>query len=301
MHLTGQTTSVAKDFAELHRRSTMEQPAQPSSLIMPRKCLRVCGAGAEQQASASALCSHWRIVCVCLSMLCCLNVDLARSWTNNIVATDGAQVFGFGVSRASCDPSLVRRIAAHCAVHGHGIIPDGVDLSNFSIRAVTSPLHVPLHYDDFSQQICVRSKEPADAPTLEAIAVTLATRRVTRSLQNHGRRSVFSRDAQALVSALRKGINSNGVFKLQLQKIAALNLCADISVTYGCIPTSCNPVDPPTRGVKRGMQISRKVKHIRAKVSDPCRSARRVMRHLFATPARGLPLALRWNGELRFV
>ena len=40
-------------------------------------------------------------LCLCLSLLCCLNVDLARPWSPSVVATDGAQVFGFGISLLS--------------------------------------------------------------------------------------------------------------------------------------------------------------------------------------------------------
>ena len=166
-----------------------------------------------------------------MSMLCCLNVDLAKPWPSSLVATDGAQVFGFGMARASCVPTWVRRIAGHCAVGGHGIIPDGVDVDSYFIRAVESPLHIAIHFVEFAPQISVRAKEEADAPTLEAIAARLATRRITRLLRNHCRRSVMLLDAQALVFALRKGRNSSGAFKIQLQKIAAFNMCAEISVT----------------------------------------------------------------------
>jgi hypothetical protein len=97
--------------------------------------------------------------------------------------------------------------------------------------------------------------------------------------------------------ALRKGRSSSGVFKVQLQKIAAPNLCADVAVTYGYIPTACNPAGPPSRGlVQRRPRVSKAdpahIKHLNLN-----RQARRVLRHLRASPARVLPEFLRCKGS----
>ena len=124
-----------------------------------------------------------------------------------------------------------------------------------SVAAVAAPLDIPIHYEDFTPQISTRAKEAADAPTLEAIAVTLATRRLTRSVRHHGTRAVLLVDAQALMYALRKGRSSSAACKTQLQKIAAPNLCADVAVTYGYIPTACNPADPPSVGSRNTTNI----------------------------------------------
>ena len=135
------------------------------------------------------------------------------------------------MAKAPCAPTVVRSIAPRCAVDGHGILPSGIDYSSHSVATVTMPLDIPISYDDFRPQFRIRAKEAADAPTLEAIAVTLATRRLTRSVKYHGTRAVLLVDAQALMHALRKGRSSSSAFKTHLQKIAALNLCADVAVT----------------------------------------------------------------------
>jgi hypothetical protein len=236
-------------------------------------------------------------LCVCVSLLCCLCVDMARPWTPNITTTDGAQVFGFGMAQAPADPLLVRRIAEQCAVEGHGILPEGVDLASYSVSAVEAPLQIPVQYQEFAPQISVRAKEAADAPTLEAIAVTLATRRLTRSMRHHSKRSVLLVDAKALIFALRKGRSSSSAFKVQLQKIAALNLCADVAVTYGYIPTSCNPADPPSRGVFQRRPRVRKIKPVDTKYLNLNRQARRALRHLRASRAWMLPEFLRCKGS----
>ena len=183
------------------------------------------------------------------------------------------------MAQAAADPLLVRRIAEQCAVEGHGILPSGIDLSSHSVSAVVAPLRIPVHYNEFRPHISVQAKEAADAPTLEAIAVTLATRRMTRAVRHHSCRSVVLVDAQALMFALRKGRSSSSAFKVQLQKVAALNLCADVAVTYGYIPTSCNPADPPCLAIKIEIFL------------------RRALRHLRASSARGLPECLRCKGS----
>ena len=215
-------------------------------------------------------------------------MDLARPWAPHLVATDGAQSFGFGMAQAHCAPDLVREVAAHCAVEGHGFLPRGVDMNTDSVKAISSPLVLPCCYDDFVPQICVKAKEACDAPTLEAIAVTLATRRLTRTRRNHGHKAVMLIDTQALLYALRKGRSSSGAFKVQLQKVAALNLCADISVVYGYIPTSCNPADPPSRGVRRRISKFGRGPPSRSKLSQHFQSLRRAERHLRSSPVPGV-------------
>ena len=54
-------------------------------------------------------------LCLCLSLFGYLNIDLTRPWAAQVVATDGAQDFGFGMACASCHPSWTRRMAAHCS------------------------------------------------------------------------------------------------------------------------------------------------------------------------------------------
>ena len=137
----------------------------------------------------------------------------------------------------------------------------GVDVSCASTQAVRFPLHIPYDYDEFVPCFSVRARQQADAPTLEAGAVTLAVRRVTRSVRQHGKRRVFLLDAQALMYALRKGSSSSLAFKVQ--KIGALLSCADILAYYGYVPTDGNPGDPPSRGVKRTL------KHLRTRSPPP--------------------------------
>ena len=96
---------------------------------------------------------------------------------------------------ARTDEDWVRHIAAHCAEEGHSIIPQGVHLDTNSIKAVLALLHIPMHYEEFVPQFSVEANAPGDAPTMEAIAVTLTWRRITSSMRSHSRRWVVLMDA----------------------------------------------------------------------------------------------------------
>ena len=156
---------------------------------------------------------------------------------------------------------------------------------------------MPYDYDDFVPCLSVRAKVREDAPTMEAMAFTLAMRRITRSIWHHGHRHVFLLDAHALIFALRKGRSSSRTFKVQLQKTGALVLCADILPYYGYVPTSCSPGDPPSRGVKRTFRQLHKVEKDDSTWRKYSQSVRRGLRHLRASPVRGLPESLQHKGS----
>ena len=84
-----------------------------------------------------------------VSLMGLLNIDLTRPWAAQVVATDGAQDYGFRMACSPCHPSWTRRMAAHCSKIGQGIIPAGVNLENALVRAVLDPLHAPYDYDEF--------------------------------------------------------------------------------------------------------------------------------------------------------
>ena len=234
---------------------------------------------------------------LCMSLVPCMYVDLARPWASNLVASDGAIVHGFGMAKARCSPDWSRRIAAHSSLDGHGIIPDGVDLNAPSVKAVAQPLHIPINYTDFVPQFSVKARHAGDAAEMEAAALTLTWRRITRSGRSHGRRWVCLVDAMALLYAARKGRTSSPAFKMPLQKIAALLMCADITATYAYVPTSCNPGDPPSRGIRRSAPHLRTSKPEVDLWTTRLNKLRRSLRHLRKSPVRGLPLSLRDKGS----
>ena len=230
-------------------------------------------------------------------MMPCFNVDLARPWASDLVASDGAIVYGFGMAKAHCSQDWIRLIAAHSALDGHGIFPSGVDLQTPSVKAVAKPLHISVDYKDFVPQFSVKAKQAGDAAVMEALALTLTWRRITRSSRSHARRWVCLVDAMALLYAARKGRSSSPAFKVQLQKNAALLLCADIAATYAYEPTTCNPGDPPSRGLRRSMPHLRSRKSKEDSFSTRGNELRRILRHLRNSAAGGLPLSLRSKGS----
>ena len=228
-----------------------------------------------------------------MALGCCLCIDLTRPWADFLLATDAAPIFGFGMAKSKCHPMHVRSIADFCSVEGHGFIPDCVDLASPSVRAVEAPCPWPVHYDHFVPLISAKAKAKSDAPTMEATAVTLAVRRLTRSSRMHGLRTVLLVDAKALMFALRKGRSSSGAFKVQLQRTGALALCADLKVIFGYVPTACNPADPPSRGVVHTLPW-KQASQRRVSPWDPeMARIRRALRRLRSTTPCGLPSRLR--------
>jgi len=224
-----------------------------------------------------------------MSLLCFLSVDLTRPWATSLVATDGAECYGFGMAKATCTEDVSRAVAAHSRLDGHGIIPAGSDQGAPSVAAVEKPLYLDVHKDEFVPQFSVRAKIPGNAPEMEAGALTLAWRRLTRSPRNHSKRWVCLVDSLALMHAARKGRSSSGAFRVQLQKIASLALCADVSMTYAYIPTASNPADGPSRGVKRKLKHLKRPQPLHCSWSQHCQSVRRALRHLRASSVPGVP------------
>ena len=156
-------------------------------------------------------------------------------------------------------------------------------------------------FDDFQAKFSVPAKHKDNAPTLEATAFVLASRRITRSTKHHGHRHVFLLDAKALIFALRKGRSSSAAFKTQLQKAGALHVCGDVQAVFGYIPTACNPGDPSSRGVRARANLVKKrcksVKKPPEKWTVGNVTGRRALRHLRKTIPCGLRGSLRWKGD----
>lgn len=144
-------------------------------------------------------------------------------------------------------------MAAHCSEPCQGIVLAGLDLGAASVRAVSDPLHPPYDYDVFIPRFQVRANARNDAPTMEAVAVTLAMRRVTRSVRHYGHRHVFLLDAQALLYALTQSHSSRRTQSLTAEG-GSSHGCAGIPSYYGYIPTACSPGDPPSRGIKQTLK-----------------------------------------------
>jgi hypothetical protein len=187
----------------------------------------------------------------------CLNVALfpmwlvswTRPWSGDVVATDASPSFGFGVVLGHTHPS-VARTAAHVAGNGNHCIRLRGSETTRKNRGGTSH-ELPLRAEDFKTLLSVRAKRTCHSGALEGEAVLLALRRLTRSSNNHGKRTLILVDALAVLGALKRGRTSAPTLKSATKRIAAIILAADILPRYGYIPSEDNPADAPSRGRRR--------------------------------------------------
>lgn len=128
-------------------------------------------------------------------------------------------------------------------------------------------LRMPIAYGDFRSRFSLRSRRGYHASKLEAGALTVAMRIVTRSARCHRQRLLFLVDAKAFLYAARKGRSTAPNFVQGLCGIAAHALAADLKLHFGYIPTRYSPGDPPSRGL--GLHNRRKSA---SSVSGPMRT-----------------------------
>ena len=79
----------------------------------------------------------------------------------------------------------------------------------------------------------------------------LGLRWLLRRTRNHGIRTAFLIDAQAVLGAISKGRSSAGAIKRDVKLAAALLLAGDVALSCAYVPSENNPADEPSRGIVR--------------------------------------------------
>ena len=174
-------------------------------------------------------------------------VDTAAPWCSDVLATDASKVFGFGVTVATTTPTVARdigRLAKH-----HSFFATLIDHpGDQEPKERTGQEHkLPLNQSDFHTVISSRARFVAHSGALEANAVVLGLRWLSRRAANVGRRVAMLCDAQAVLHALKKGRSSAPTIRALTRRVAALCLGMNWVVHYVYIPTEWNPADEPSR------------------------------------------------------
>jgi hypothetical protein len=107
---------------------------------------------------------------------------------------------------------------------------------------------MPIAYAAFRSRFSVQSRRGFHAARLEAGALNLGLRVVTRSARCQRQRLLVLVDSQALMYAARKGRSSGECFVMGLRGVSAHALAADLKLHYGYTPSRHNAADPPSRG-----------------------------------------------------
>ena len=122
-----------------------------------------------------------------------------------------------------------------------------------SVQAVEAFVTMPMEYVDCTPLLRVRVKRVENAPAMEAAAVTLAARRITRQARNHGMRLLQLADAKPLFVHFRKVEAPAQPSKCRFRK---LPLC-----TF--VPTS-------TRSLATFLQLATRLTHLAEASNGVC-------------------------------
>ena len=165
-------------------------------------------------------------------------------------ATDASTSFGLGASYVRTSTSFVRQVARWAEKQGAFVVLDGGAARALGESRLLRAHALNLKLDDFSDVFSVRNKFPAHINVLEGEALVLFLRWLLRSGGNHSTRVVVLLDSAVLLGAAAKGRSSSQLNRL-LRKVAAMTLAGNIQLHLIFVPSSENPADFPSRGLKR--------------------------------------------------
>ena len=172
--------------------------------------------------------------------------DLCRPYLPLVAASDASTSFGFGASVARVPVPEVRNLARLAEKQGSYVVLDGG--ASFTERAgLGHQLH--LTKAEFVHVLSVRARVAAHINILEGEAFLLLLRWILRSRRRHCSRVVMLVDSAVWLGAVAKGRSSSALNRL-LRKACALQLAGDIMLHVVLVPSSENPSDEPSRGVR---------------------------------------------------
>ena len=173
--------------------------------------------------------------------------DLTRPFLSLLGATDASTEHGFGASVVLANEACVRRIARWAERQGAFIVMDG----GADVAQRLGPGHrLDFSLNEFTDVFSVQSSFPAHINVLEGEVFVLFLRWLLRSRQHHSKRVVVLLDSSVWVGAAAKGRSSSQLNRL-LRKVAALVMVGNLQLHLILVPSSENPSDAPSRGVKR--------------------------------------------------
>ena len=170
-------------------------------------------------------------------------------------ATDGAEEYGYGGASVRCHPEVVKALARHVHELEHQFVP--ADCWDETFAKTPGAVRLQMAYGDFQRRFSVKSSGGYHASKMEAGALSLAMRVLTRSRKSHRQRVLVLIDAKALLFGARNGRSSAPNFIHGLRAVSAHALAADIKLHCGYIASRFNPADPPGQASCRQKLIER--------------------------------------------
>ena len=185
------------------------------------------------------------------------DANLCRPWHRTVVATDASPSFGFGVAAARAPVGVVKTIGrnSHASDTYIRLLRQSNDPPEKPRDGIE--IRIPLKQTDFGTKLSVKAAHIDHSGGMEAHAVALGLRWLTRDVSSHETRVTFLVDAKAVVGALRKGRTSAHTLKRALRRCAAIAVAADLLMHVAYVPSESNPSDWASRGLQKRRATSR--------------------------------------------
>ena len=202
-------------------------------------------------------------------------VDLQRSFTSTVLATDASTSFGYGGCAAEMRIEEVRAMSRLCSQVGEGVTlsdsaPTALPLPRDGLRVQPKPapvltrrLQLQAKQADFRTVFAVRATRPAHINILEAESLNLGLSWFLRRPDRHNKRLVILLDSRVALGGASKGRSSSGPLLRCLRRTAALTLAGQLQPYYVFVGTSDNPADAPSRGLLRRTRQPASLKKLR--------------------------------------
>ena len=193
---------------------------------------------------------HLRELLVVMLLAPLWEADLTRPWLSELLASDASTSFGFGASALRCSSEVTRSVGRLSEKRGDYIrfARDGGPDDEPERDRIGTPHKLGFAKSAFRTLFSIEAKTPASPGELEAIALVMTARWVTRARHNHGHRVVILVDAKAVLGAAAKGRSSAPSIRPHMQRLAALSLATGLLLRFVYIPSEDNPADAPSRG-----------------------------------------------------
>ena len=180
-----------------------------------------------------------------------LSVSLDRPYLGELIATDAAPEFGFGVVAKKCTADLAARLGALSERRGDHIRLFSCEDAAPEVSRLGTPHRLHFDQKSFRTIISARAKFEAHSGVLELHGLLLAVKWLTRTAANHSKRVVILVDAKTVIGSATKGRSSARLLRAGRRSYAAHVLAAGPLPHLLYIPSESNPADAPSRGARR--------------------------------------------------
>jgi len=215
-------------------------------------CLHEVYSHGGKSSTTTALCAlappaRGELVVLANYMLLC-QVDLQTQWSSQLLATDASPSFGFGVSKVDVGAAVARQAGLCAKIADTYVTLDDSDPPPSAKPRLGEHMIVNVPMKAFSTVVKAKAAYAGHAGALEAGAVNLALRWLARTRCWHARRTPLLCDAQAVLSAIRKGRSSAPSLIREIRRTGALLLAMQCLLFISYVPSEWNPADRPSRG-----------------------------------------------------